>query len=154
MKGHPAAACARRVAVILVSLAAIAAAQPPSPDPPARPSFSEFLAAVRADALSRGIRPEIVEQALSNIDEPMPIVLERDRSQAETVLSLEKYLAMRLTPQRIERGREVLARHRELLARVANRHGVPAQLVVAIWGAESDYGRLVGIRPTVAALAT
>src|SRR5262245_19669242 len=58
----------------------------------ARPSFSEWLTGVRTDALARGIKPEIVEEALGGLEEPLPVVLERDRSQAETVLSLETYL--------------------------------------------------------------
>ncbi len=119
-----------------------------------RPSFSEFLDSIRNDALARGIRAEIVDQALSNIDEPLPIVIERDRAQAETVLSLEKYLSRRLTSRRITTGREMLGRNSELLESVAERYDVPPSIVVAIWGAESNYGQLTGIRPTIAALAT
>jgi membrane-bound lytic murein transglycosylase B len=119
-----------------------------------RPSFAEFLAGIRQEALSRGIRRDIVETALANIEEPLPIVIERDRTQAETVLSLERYIAQRLTPKRVRTGREMMARHRALLARVADRYGVPARIIVAIWGVESEYGRLTGIRPTIAALAT
>jgi membrane-bound lytic murein transglycosylase B len=84
----------------------------------------------------------------------MPIVLQRDRAQAETVLSLEKYLAQRLTPKRIQTGREMLEQHRELLDRIEARYHVPPPIIIAIWGVESDYGRLSGIRPTIAALAT
>lgn len=120
----------------------------------ARPSFSEFLAGVRTEALARGIRADLVDQALSNIEEPLPIVLERDRTQAETVLSLETYLTRRLSPKRIRTGREMMARYRELLAQVAERYGVPPRMIVSIWGVESEYGRLSGIRPTIAALAT
>jgi membrane-bound lytic murein transglycosylase B len=118
-----------------------------------RPSFTEFLDGVRKEALARGIKPEIVETALA-IDEPLPIVLERDRAQAETVLSLEAYLARRLTVKRIRTGREMLEQHRTLLDEVAGKYGVPAEIIVAIWGVESEYGRLVGIRPTITALAT
>ena len=118
-----------------------------------RPSFAEFLAGIRNEALARGIRKEIVEAALE-IEEPMPIVLERDRAQAETVLSLEAYISRRLTARRIRTGRDMLTRHRELLEQITARYGVPARIVVAIWGVESEYGRLIGIRPTIAALAT
>ena len=45
-----------------------------------RPSFADFLAGVRTEALARGIRPEIVDEALSNIEEPLPVVIERDRT--------------------------------------------------------------------------
>jgi membrane-bound lytic murein transglycosylase B len=119
-----------------------------------RPSFSEFIAVVRTEALQRGIRQEIVDEALSNIEEPVPVVIERDRSQAETVLSLEAYLTRRLTPALVRSGREALARQRPLLDEVSGRYGVPPEVIVAIWGLESDFGGFTGVRPTVAALAT
>src|SRR6476661_6105973 len=94
------------IALLAQSLApAVAAtATQQSPDTP-RPSFSEWLAGVRAEALARGIRQEIVDSALEDVQEPLPVILERDRSQAETVLSLEKYLSRRLTPKLIATGR-------------------------------------------------
>ena len=119
-----------------------------------RPSFAEFLKGIHAEAIEKGIRAEIVEAALANIEEPLPIVLERDRAQAETVLSLETYIERRLTPKRIRTGREMMARHRDLLARISAKYGVPPRVIIAIWGVESVYGRLTGIRPTIAALAT
>src|SRR5581483_7882253 len=81
-------------------------------------------------------------------------ILERDRSQAETVFSLEHYLARRLTPKVIATGRDAFARHRELLEEVGDAYAVPARIIAAIWGVESNYGRFSGVRPTVAALAT
>src|SRR6476620_9994840 len=120
----------------------------------ARPSFTEWLAGVRTDALARGIRPEIVDEALGGIEEPVPVVLERDRSQAETVLSLETYLNRALAPKTIKAGREIVARHRKLLNEVSDRYGVPPRIIAGIWGMESSFGRFTGTRPIVAALAT
>jgi membrane-bound lytic murein transglycosylase B len=127
---------------------------PPAEQEAARPSFAEFLTGVRTEALARGIRPDIVEAALSDIEEPLPIVIERDRAQAETVFSLEKYLSRLLTVKLITNGREALAGHKMLLDEVSARHGVPPAVVVAIWGIESNFGSFSGVRPTVAALAT
>src|SRR5690242_6133737 len=76
---------------------AVAPDRSPAPQEP-RPSFAEWLEDVRAEALSRGIRPDIVENALKGIDEPMPVVIERDRSQAEIVVPLDKYIRDRLKP--------------------------------------------------------
>ena len=121
---------------------------------PPRPSFADFLAGIRAEALSRGVHGEILDEALANIAEPNAVVLERDRTQAEAVLSLEKYVSRRLTPKVIATGREMLARHHDLLEEVGKRYGVPPQIVLAIWGSESNYGRFSGVRPTIAALAT
>jgi membrane-bound lytic murein transglycosylase B len=119
-----------------------------------RPSFSEWLAGVRTDALARGIRPEIVDEALGGVEEPLPVVLERDRSQAETVLSLETYLGRALAPKTIRAGREIVSRHRALLKEVSDRYGVPPRIIAGIWGMESSFGRFTGTRPIVAALAT
>jgi membrane-bound lytic murein transglycosylase B len=135
--------------VILALALALALGQ----EPP-RPSFAEWLAGVRAEALARGLREEVVDAALADVTEPQPVILERDRAQAETVFSLEKYLARILKPKLILGGREAYATHQELLGRVAERYGVPSRIVVAIWGMESNYGRFSGVRPTVPALAT
>ena len=122
--------------------------------PDARPSFAEWLTGVRAEALTRGIRKEIVDAALGQLDKPVPVVIERDRTQAETVLPLEKYVQRRLTPNVVTTARNMFTRHRRLLDEVAWRYGVSPRIIVAVWGLESNFGRFSGIRPTVAALAT
>ena len=119
-----------------------------------RPSFSEWLKAVRQEALSRGIRQEVVDEALGNLDEPLPIIIERDRAQAEVVLPLENYIARLLTAKRIRHGREVYTEQHDLLDRVSNQYGVPARIITAIWGIESNFGQFSGVRPTIGALAT
>jgi membrane-bound lytic murein transglycosylase B len=121
---------------------------------PSRPSFAEWLAGVRTEALERGIRPEVVDEALAGIEEPLAVVIERDRSQAETVLPLETYIARQISAARVRTGRQMLVRHRALLESIEARYGVPPRYLVAIWGIESNYGQFTGVRPTVAALAT
>jgi membrane-bound lytic murein transglycosylase B len=119
-----------------------------------RPAFADWLADVRKEALSRGIREDVVEAALSNIDEPLPVILERDRAQAEIVLPLEAYLRRRLTAKFINAGRQAYAAHRTLLEGIGKAYGVSPAIITAIWGVESNFGRFSGVRPTVAALAT
>jgi membrane-bound lytic murein transglycosylase B len=123
-------------------------------DPTARPSFAEWLDGVRAEAVTHGIRQEIVDAALSDVAEPVPVVIERDRTQAETVLSIETYLSRQLTPQRLRTGREMMTRNQALLDRVESAYGVPARIIAGVWGMESNFGRFSGVRPTIAALAT
>ena len=107
------------LALVAVLGVTIVAQQPEPPAQESRPSFVEWLAGVKAEALSRGIRQEIVDQALANIEEPLPVVLERDRTQAETVLSLEQYVQRQLTAARIRTGRQMMARHKDTLDKVA-----------------------------------
>ena len=119
-----------------------------------RQSFTEFLAGVHAEAIERGIRHEVVDAALETLQEPLSIVLERDRTQAESVLPLEQYVGRRLTATLIKSARDGFAQQRKLLDEVGARYGVSPEIIVAIWGIESNFGRFTGIRPTVAALAT
>jgi len=134
--------------------AAPPAANAPAPAAVDRPSFAEWLDGLRAEALAKGIRPAIVEQALEGVTEPVPVVIERDRSQAEIVLPLETYIARQVTADRIRTGREMMARYTDTLTEIARAYGVPAPIIGGIWGMESNYGRFSGVRPTIAALAT
>jgi len=126
---------------------------PRQPDAP-RPSFTEFLAGVRAEALMRGIRAEVLDEALAHIAEPSAVILERDRTQAEAVQPLEQYLDQHVTKKTVATGREMLARHHDLLEQISTRYGVAPSVIVGIWGFESNYGRFNGVRPTITALAT
>jgi membrane-bound lytic murein transglycosylase B len=141
---------ATALASLVLAGAAAIAQEPETPRPP----FPEWLAGVRAEALTRGIREEVVDAALADVVEPQPVILERDRAQAEVVFSLEEYVARRLTARLIRSGREAYAENRVLLEKVAERYGVAPKIIVAIWGIESNYGRFSGVRPAVPALAT
>src|SRR5215831_8905216 len=142
------------VGLVVVLSSALMSAQTASESAQPRPSFTEFLAGVKADALARGIRQEIVDKALAGIEEPSVSVIERDRSQAEVVQTLEQYLSQRVTANAVASGREMLERHHDLLEEIGATYDVPPSLLVAIWGFESNFGRFSGVRPTVAALAT
>jgi len=120
---------------------------------PQERSFTAWLAEVKAEAIGAGISGEVVAAALDGL-EPLPVVVERDRSQAELTLTLDQYLTRRLDRRTVRTAREMLRRHAKLLNRVSAAYGVPARVVVAVWGLESNFGRFVGVRPTIAALAT
>jgi membrane-bound lytic murein transglycosylase B len=127
----------------------------PGPLDPAagREDFSTWLSGIRLEAAAKGISEPTVARALTNL-EPLAVVLERDRSQAELVLSVDEYLQRRLTKKFVRDARLMADRHRDLLKRVAAEYAVQPRFLVAIWGAESNYGRFTGIRPTIQALAT
>ena len=128
--------------------------QPDTSQDQTRPSFSEWLADVRVEAISRGLREETVDQALATVDEPLTVVLERDRTQAETVLPLETYIARQLRAPTLRNARQMASRHADLLKRIEERYDVPPQVIMSVWGIESNFGRFTGVRPIVGALAT
>ena len=120
---------------------------------PAAPDFTEFVTSLREEALLRGISQQTVDLALGDL-EPSPAVIQRDQTQAEIVLTIDQYIQRRLTRGVVRTAREMATKHRALLSRVSRRYGVPARVLVAVWGLESNFGRFSGVRPTIQALAT
>jgi membrane-bound lytic murein transglycosylase B len=102
-------------------------------------AFQAFLSEMRGAALERGIRAETIDAVLPSISIHRQAVAE-DRAQAEFVLTYEAYLR-RVSPQRIERGRALMAEHGPMIRRVAADYDVQPRFIVAIIGLESDYGR-------------
>ncbi len=68
--------------------------------------------------------------------------------------SWQTYRAMFLTPQRIQAGIEFRERYREPLARAVELYGVPEEIIVAIIGVETVYGRNTGGYRVIDALTT
>ena len=130
-------------------------AQAPPPVAPIAtpPPFGEWLTALKAEAVERGIAAELVERAFTGI-QPIEQILERDRTQAEFALDLEAYLKRRLTPQTVKLAQQMHTKHRALLRKVETTYGVSSKIVVSIWGLESNFGRFAGVRPTIPALVT
>lgn len=81
-------------------------------------------------------------------------VLERISAPAEKVLVWGEYRGIFLTPERVEQGLAFMARHDKALARAEARYGVPAELVTAIIGIETFYGRHAGNDRVLDALVT
>jgi membrane-bound lytic murein transglycosylase B len=146
-----------RVLLLLIALLAGPAgfAQEPPPVAPVAdpPPFDEWLGALRAEAIERGISASLVERAFADV-KPVEQILERDRTQAEFTLDLDAYLKRRLTPYTVRLGRQMHARHRTLLQRIEKTYGVPSEIIISVWGLESSFGRFAGVRPTIPALVT
>ncbi|MBL3374979.1 lytic murein transglycosylase, partial [Klebsiella pneumoniae] len=68
--------------------------------------------------------------------------------------TLWDYLDAAVSPQRVATGQQKLAELRTEAEAAAARHGVPAPVLTAVWGIESNYGRNYGDVPVVDALAT
>jgi membrane-bound lytic murein transglycosylase B len=138
------------------------AVQPATPVAPAAPpvtpsidreAFDRWLAEVRKDALSRGIKADTLDRALTGL-EPAPQVLERDRQQAEFTLDLKAYLKRRLTPETLRSARRLQKKYLNMAERVARTYGVSPRVQIAVWALESNFGRFSGVRPSLPTLAT
>jgi membrane-bound lytic murein transglycosylase B len=59
-----------------------------------------------------------------------------------------------VSPDRLRKGANMLKRYGSILGRIEDRYGVPGEVLVAIWGLESDYGVNQGKYSTLRSLAT
>ena len=117
--------------------------------------FNGFLAAMSREAAADGISQNVISQALAGVQEDQA-VLNFDRRQRGTFRkSFEQYVATRVGAGRIKGGQAMLMRQGSLLSRIEKQFGVPPQIIVAIWGLETDFGRGdMGKLPVFRVLAT
>jgi lytic murein transglycosylase len=125
--------------------------------PVARGSFDEWLNSYRADALARGIAPATLAALFTDMT-PSDRVIELDRGQpgdsGSTAARFDAYLARRLDASRINGGRAAAERSSAATANAFARTGVPAGIIIGIWGMETSYGRVTGDFDVVRSLAT
>ena len=121
--------------------------------PVANPAYDAWLAGFRARAAGQGIAPATLDAGLRTAGY-RPEVVERDRNQTEFRRTLEDYLAIAASDERISKGQAALPRWRPQLSAIEGRFGVPAHVVTAVWGLESMYGERRGDIPVVSATST
>ncbi|MDP5350263.1 MAG: lytic murein transglycosylase, partial [Paracoccaceae bacterium] len=118
-----------------------------------RAAFERWAAGFRSRAQAQGIRPDVLQRAFSGIGYD-PLVIERDRNQAEFTRQIWDYLDSAASPVRIENGKAALQKHRRALQAIEDRFGVEKEVVTAVWGLESAYGERRGTMDVIQSLAT
>ena len=116
-------------------------------------AFESCLAALGERARREGVNTAIVTSVLKDTRR-LESVIKLDRSQPEFTSTFADYYNRRVTTQRVEQGRALYVKHRDLLNRVQLEYGVPAHYLMAFWGLETNYGSYFGKTPTTDALAT
>ena len=105
------------------------------------------------EAHARGFTDDLINATLTGLT-PVSRVVERDSSQAEFTITLDRYFRTRITPRVIRIGRQHAMDDRALLRRIQTAYGVSPSVLLAIWGMESHYGSFTGTYPVFQALAT
>ena len=143
-----------------LTLSACTGGSAPAPKKPAprmqavpNAGYDTWVAGFRTRALAKGIDPATLAAAFRGAGY-LPGVIERDRNQTEFTRTLEDYLAIAASDDRISTGRAKLRAHKSTLAAIEAKYGVEARVVTAIWGLESRYGARRGDIPVISALST
>jgi lytic murein transglycosylase len=115
--------------------------------------FTACVAKLRTEAVGKGIAPQVFDTALTGV-EPDQGVLDALDSQPEFKTAIWDYLAGLVDEQRVADGRAKLGEWASVFAEAEQRFGVDRHVIAAVWGVESDFGRIMGGRPLVRSLAT
>jgi lytic murein transglycosylase len=115
-------------------------------------NFTAWLDDFKAEAATKGISQAAIASGLSGVTLDQG-VLSRDRSQRVFDQSFEEFSG-RMVPPRLTRGANMMKQYGSVLGRIEQAYGVPGEVVVAIWGLETDFGVNTGKFPTIRSLAT
>ena len=115
-------------------------------------AFEAWLEDFKKEAAAKGISQSAIQAGLTGVTIDKT-VLARDHSQKVFSQSFEEFSG-RMVPPRLARGANMLKQNGSVLARIEQTYGVPGEVLVAIWGLETDFGVNIGKFPTLRSLAT
>jgi lytic murein transglycosylase len=121
-------------------------------------TFEAYLDLLTARARAEGVSADTIARMTAGLT-PNPRVIALDQNQpgsgtARSYPPMSAYIAAHVDAARIGGGRSVYAQHRDLLGAIEARYGVPGEILVAIFGHETGYGRVKGDFDLARSLAT
>jgi lytic murein transglycosylase len=123
--------------LVLPALLALAAASP------AAAQFSACVAGLREEAQEHGVPGDVFDSVMAGVV-PDPKIVELSEAQPEFVTPIWDYLAALVDAEKVAEGRKFLKSHDRVLHAAERTFGVDRHTILAVWGVESDYGRLSG----------
>jgi lytic murein transglycosylase len=135
---------------------ATALAQTPTAAPtqtaPCGGDFGAWLQTFKTEAAAQGISQPTLQASLTGVT-PDPAIIARDHAQGVFKQSFEQFSG-RMVPPRMARAKNKILQYGSLISRIETQFGVPGEVVVAIWGLETDFGSGNGNFPTIRSLVT
>jgi membrane-bound lytic murein transglycosylase B len=115
--------------------------------------FNIWLDAFKAEARSEGIPEQTLNVALFNV-QPNESIIKLDRKQPESRITWTQYQKNIVAESRIANGMQRIMEYDVLLNEISKKYGIPKQIIVALWGIETNYGTYTGNYSIIESLAT
>lgn len=120
---------------------------------PKDPAFQGWISGFRSRALAQGISGTTFDRAFAGVRYDADVI-KRDSNQSEFTKTIWDYLDSAASDSRISNGQAAVNTHRRTLDAIEARYGVEKEVVVAVWGLESNYGTYRGKSDVIRSLAT
>ena len=115
--------------------------------------FTQYVSNLKAEAIELGIDAKIVDNAFTEV-EFLQRSVKSDKAQPEFKLTLDTYIPRAVPDWKIEQARAAYKKHYKLLHEIGNAYGVQPRFIVALWGIETNFGRLTGRHYVISSLTT
>ena len=116
-------------------------------------SFEEWLKSYKANALSKGISQQTIDVAFKNV-KFLEKVIGYDRQQPEFFEDTITYVTKRANLLRVKKASNLLKKNEIILTTVENKFKVEKEILLALWGIETNFGKHVGKMDIISSLAT
>ena len=115
--------------------------------------YPVWLEKFKIRAEKSGISKKTIDETLNQV-KIIPRVVELDRNQPEFRLTLSQYLNNVVSKKRTQKGISKTRENWILLENVSKEYKVQPRFIIALWGIETDYGRISGGFPVIDSLVT
>jgi len=115
--------------------------------------FDEYVIQLKSEALSKGYDQKLIDDSFSKVTFHQRAV-KADRNQPEVVETLDTYLPKRIPQWKIDRARAKYKEHLPLLTKISEKYRVQPRFIVALWGLETNFGKIMGNYNVISALTT
>ena len=114
--------------------------------------FAGYIKAAKQEAAAAGVSAQSIA-VLDTLSYDKGVIA-KDRAQNVFAKSFLDFQVNMATAARIAKGKQVIAKYKNVFDAVQKKYGVPAPVITAFWALETDYGGFTGNSPTMQSLAT
>ncbi|OOF25349.1 lytic transglycosylase [Salinivibrio proteolyticus] len=119
----------------------------------AKEGFDQYVESLKEEARQAGIDDDILVRAFAGIEYHERAV-SADRNQPERRLTLDEYIPRAVPDWKVAQAKALYKKHYSALKKVGEQYQVQPRFIVALWGVESNFGKLQGNYNVIEALAT
>ena len=105
--------------------------------------FSRWLQGFKREAAAQGISPQTVAYALDGLSYD-PATIAKDRGQGVFAQTFLQFSGRMVNSNRLQVGSQLLKKYAPVFAKIEQQYGVPGPVLVAFWGLETDFGKVMG----------
>ena len=116
-------------------------------------NFNQWLGNFKERAVNSGISKKVVDDVMSNV-KFLPKVIEYDRYQPEFYEDTFTYINKRSSKEKVKQGKKLYSKEKMIIDKVEDEFKVEKELLLALMGIETNFGKYLGKMDIISSLAT